>query len=77
MAIIRNVYDVLFHVNRIVNQLESPPDTMSLPPHIENVAKAMAFESTSVDHQRSRQLIQCDYVDDEANKGNEEDVGSK
>ena len=51
MAIIRNVYDVLIHVNRIVNQLESPPNTMLLPLHIKNVAKAMAFALTLVDRQ--------------------------
>ena len=55
----------LSQVKIIVNQLQLPPNLMLLPPSIENVAKAMASTSTPIDHQRSLQLLNCDYVDDE------------
>ena len=45
----------------------------TLSPHVESVVKVMATTSLLVSHRRSRWLIWCAYIDDEAKEGDEED----
>lgn len=60
----------LFHLNIITSQLQSPPNLMLFPPHIENVVQVIT--ATIIVRWRSRRLAQLAYIDDEAKEGNEE-----
>jgi hypothetical protein len=61
---------ILYRVNKIMSQLQSPSSLTLLPPHIENVAKTMVATLTPVARktppQLAVQLARLAYVDDEA-----------
>ena len=61
----------LFYVYRIAGQIQSPPNLMFLPPHIQNMARVVAAISSFVAHSRSRRLVPLAYVCDKAEEGNE------
>jgi hypothetical protein len=62
-----------------MNLLDFPPSLMTFNPHAKSVAKVVATTSTLVVCGRPRWLRQCTYVDDEAQKGKNDDseVGSR
>ena len=57
----------------MIANVSLPPSSTLFPPHVENVAQVMGATWTPIAHQRTRWLVWCAYIDDEAEEGSEED----